>query len=183
MLRPGLGARLAASVLALAALTVGSAVADGAETARTPIVVAGPSDGSATDQVIVTFDRPGRRLTASDLAAAGVRSVRRFGTDGQVVRLPGAVAGIDLDAAMRRLAGRPGVVRVEPDLRMFPTATPDDPSYPDQWDLGDPALTGAEGIDVEAAWAITTGAASIRVAVLDTGYTDHPDLAGRLVGG
>ncbi|MGA1438324.1 MAG: S8 family peptidase, partial [Ilumatobacteraceae bacterium] len=183
MLRPGLGARLAASVLALAALTVGAAVADGAETARTPIVLAGPTDGSTTDQIIVTFDRPGRRLGTSDLAAVGVSSVRAFGTAGQVVRLPAPRGGTELDAVMRRLAERPGVVQVEPDLRMFPTTSPDDPSYPTQWNLTDPASSGVQGIDVEAAWAISTGNQAIRVAVLDTGYTDHPDLDSRIVGG
>ncbi len=80
---------------------------------------------------------------------------------------------------MQSLAKRPGVVRVEADQIMRVTA---DPLASQQWDLAAPS-SGDQGIDVAAAWVVTTGSAGIRVAVIDTGYLPHEDLADRFVGG
>lgn len=50
--------------------------------------------------------------------------------------------------------------------------TPNDPSYPSQWNL--PRL------DAPAAWDMTTGSASVTVAVIDSGFgLSHEDLAGQ----
>ena len=61
------------------------------------------------------------------------------------------------------------------------TATPNDPLYPQQWALNNTGQTGGTpGADIkaEAAWDITSGTASIQVAVLDSGTSvDHVDLA------
>ncbi len=57
---------------------------------------------------------------------------------------------------------------------------PNDPSYASQWHYFEPA----GGVNLPAAWDRTTGSASIRVAVIDTGsLPNHPDLAGKFVGG
>jgi serine protease len=72
----------------------------------------------------------------------------------------------------------PEVEYAEPDYIKRATFVPNDPSYPAQWHYYE-----AEGINAPAAWDITTGSAAIKVGVIDTGITDHPDLAGRWVGG
>ena len=67
----------------------------------------------------------------------------------------------------------------DPVLRAFPTRIPNDPLFSQQW-----ALTGAAGgVNAPAAWDLQIGSASVTVAVVDTGITPHPDLAGRILPG
>lgn len=55
-------------------------------------------------------------------------------------------------------------------------AVPNDPSYASQWHL--PRIQSAE------AWGVTTGSASVVVAVIDSGvFGSHPDLKAKLVPG
>ena len=50
-----------------------------------------------------------------------------------------------------------------------------------QWYLRPPDSTALAAINAEGAWALSTGSASITVAVIDTGVRfDHPDLVGKL---
>ena len=54
------------------------------------------------------------------------------------------------------------------------SATPDDPDYPDQWDM--------IHVTANKAWAIgIVGSSSVRVCMIDTGidYT-HPDIAANM---
>jgi len=64
------------------------------------------------------------------------------------------------------------------------TVIPDDPLYSQQWALNNTGQTGGTpGADVraETAWDITSGTASIQVAVLDSGTSvNHEDLAGNV---
>jgi thermitase len=65
---------------------------------------------------------------------------------------------------------------VEPDYYAHTAADPNDPSYNAQWHL--------RKIGGSQAWSMTTGSASVVVAVVDSGvYSQHPDLAGKLVPG
>ena len=103
-----------------------------------------------------------------------------------LVRADGRRAVVDLGRSVRP-TDTPrfrGALAVEPDLRVTAALSPTDPSYPSQWDLSD-AARGAADYSVRApgAWDITTGDASLVVAVLDTGITAHAEFAGRTVAG
>lgn len=58
-------------------------------------------------------------------------------------------------------------------------AAPNDPRYTNQW-----GLNGKYGINVEKAWAVTTGSKAIKVAVIDTGLDkSHKEFAGKYENG
>ena len=62
------------------------------------------------------------------------------------------------------------VVATSPSYRRSIKKTPNDTRYSEQWDL--------PLIHLPEAWDITTGSSSVIVAVIDTGSTAHPDVAG-----
>lgn len=118
-------------------------------------------------------------------AAAGVAFTygRPMAGDAHVVRLPGRTPWAEAQAISERLRALPEVLDVEPDgIRFHATAPPNDPRYNEQWHYAAPA-TNRYGINAPAAWDVTTGSASVVVAVLDTGITGHADFAGRTVPG
>jgi thermitase len=80
----------------------------------------------------------------------------------------------DLAQAMAAYALRPDVEHVEPDYAVFASFVPNDPRYPDTW--------GLPRIQAPTAWDRVGGGAGVRVAILDTGIANHPDLAGKVVG-
>jgi serine protease len=97
-----------------------------------------------------------------------------------VARLPQALTVAEAEALAARLSAQPGIVIAQPNYRVYPALDPNDVEYASQWHYA--ATTGPSyGINAPAAWDITTGSASVRVAVIDTGILPgHPDLAGRL---
>ncbi len=179
MRRP-LATMLSAALLGGSVLVASSAAFAGRS--ATPAGIATPGVSFApTDQVIVKM-RPGRAPDAASLgrdSGQSVTSVRNLAADTVVLKLPGVQSGAALRATVDALAKVPGVEWAEPDVRM--SATVDRAS--EQWDLG-PVGPPVHGIDLAGAWnALPPDAAQVTVAVVDTGYVDHADLAGRFVGG
>lgn len=91
-------------------------------------------------------------------------------------------AGLDHEDAARTtlariaaLAAMPGVAYAEPNAICHAMAEPNDDYYNLQWHY--------PLIHLPEAWNITTGSSSVIVAVLDTGRTNHPDLATNQSGG
>ncbi|MGH3052557.1 MAG: S8 family serine peptidase, partial [Gaiellaceae bacterium] len=107
------------------------------------------------------------------LAAQGARVKRALPLPRlKLVRLP---KGASVHAAAAMLSRRPGIAYAEPNYLYRATATPNDPRFPQLWGLHQ--LSDAD-IDAPEAWDVTTGSASIVVAVVDSGVAyNHPDLA------
>lgn len=192
-------AGLASQAPALAAPVARPASPDGSALPQLPLQ--GPSQPTAAQSWVLTLDPKGPSARAVEKAAANANAMSSLGRDvadhvNRMVARHGAKVlraqanannrvtlrldrGVDTSVAAD-LARNPQVLLAEPDITARPaamTATPNDTYFGLQW-----GLTGANGIHADAVWPTTTGDGQ-RVAVLDTGITDHPDLAGRTVAG
>ncbi len=87
------------------------------------------------------------------------------------------LVNVDLEAIVAELNKRSDVEYAEIDALMVPYATPNDTAYNTQWHY----FENAGGMNLPDAWDVTTGN-NVTVAVLDTGYRPHADLAGNVVG-
>lgn len=143
-------------------------------------------DGASAPRLVVKLQADGAPLTpaarvARLAAAIGVPLVyrRTLAVGAHVVASPAITSVADAQALATRLAQHPDVVYAERTRRLRAEALPNDPLFTQQFYL----QATATAIRATEAWDITTGAASIVIAVLDTGYTEHADLAGRLLRG
>ncbi|MBE7496237.1 MAG: S8 family serine peptidase [Verrucomicrobiaceae bacterium] len=90
--------------------------------------------------------------------------------------------GQSLPEAVQALGKLKDVISyAEPDYIVHATTTPNDTRYAEQWALhntGQTSGTADADIDAPEAWSVSTGSASVVVAVLDSGMDHtHPDLA------
>jgi len=126
-------------------------------------------------------------------------------TDGRTLGLRTQVlqaSGISSSALAAALSNDADVEWAVVDQRRFIQAAPvNDPLYPDglsslvaptgpvsgQWYLRAPGVDSqgndiVSSINVEPAWAITTGLSSVVIGDVDTGITEHPDIGGTTPG-
>ncbi|PZT69152.1 protease [Streptomyces sp. SW4] len=104
---------------------------------------------------------------------------RRLGTGAALVDLGAELGEKDTADVMAAFRADPDVAYVVPDTRMYATAVqPNDTEYHRQWDL----FETAAGMNVPGAWDKATGE-GVKVAVIDTGYVAHSDLAANVIAG
>ncbi len=86
----------------------------------------------------------------------------------------------NVKALLNLLKNHPAIAFVEPDYILKALATPNDPSFSQEWGLYNAGMPGAD-IGATSAWALSTGSTANVVGVVDTGvdYT-HPDLAANI---
>ena len=171
-----------------------------------PASVAGASTDaqSSTNQMIVKYkvstnaylhpDQASEIQSLSSLAGVSLQYKRAMSGNTHVLTLPQSLSLADAQAVAAKLMTSPNVEYAEPDRILTadldtqdtapaPAArplqlSPNDPEYSNQWHYYE-----NWGINAPAAWDITTGSSNIVVAVIDTGITNHADLAGRTVPG
>jgi serine protease len=130
-----------------------------------------------------------------DAADVRVAASRPNGAGARLLQFERRLTREQARALADRLQRRPEVAWVVPNERERRLQTvnpsPMDPLFGDQWWLH--PVGGSDGVLIgqrlrgvpgfQRAWGQSTGAATARVAVLDTGITSHPELAGRVIGG
>jgi len=153
----------------------------------------GDTASERTDRLIIRYRTNARAARGAGLNADEVRDLsddagepiifeREMDDGAVVVRLRDFKKLGDARALAARLANRSDIEYVEPDQILYPVLVPNDPSYTQQWHYASPS-SGRYGANLPGAWDITTGSPSLVVAVIDTGITNHADLAGRTVAG
>ena len=103
---------------------------------------------------------------------------RRLGTGAALVDLGERLSKADVADVVAEYQADPQVAYVVPDRLNKPQADPNDTEYSKQWDL----FETTAGMRVPGAWDTATGS-GVTVAVIDTGYVTHSDLAANIVAG
>ena len=119
------------------------------------------------------------RMQALNTAAGvSIRYERAMSGNAHVLTLAGRLPEAEVQAIADKISALPEVEYAEPDRLLQKTVVPDDPLWSSQWQY-----SGTYSMNLPAAWNYTTGVNSTVVAVIDTGYRPHADLAGRFVQG
>ncbi|QNP69523.1 S8 family serine peptidase [Streptomyces roseirectus] len=188
---PALRRKLISVAAVSAALLTGTALpavaAPAQDTAALPAVPAAQTEaapGVTAERLIVGYksgadEATSNKAAEADAAAKGadVDFERRLGTGAALVDLGGADKG-DVADVVAKYKADPSVAFVVPDRLNQPQADPNDTEYAKQWDL----FETTAGMNVPGAWNTTTGS-GVTVAVIDTGYVAHSDLAANIVAG
>ncbi len=195
-------------LLSLCALLLAPLLASAA-TERGPLHPAprsAPAEDPAGARVIVKYKALGqlmRAASADPSAARGPQQAAQMAlrhrlpmTDGRIIDRRSQVlfaSGVSSAELAARLATDDDVEYAVPDRRRRALAVPNDPLFPNnasnalvagQWYLRAPDSTLVSAINAVGAWDVTTGSASIVVAILDTGVIrSHPDLSNKLLAG
>ncbi|MGW0495527.1 S8 family peptidase [Streptomyces sp. NPDC003007] len=158
--------------------------------AAVPAAQTEAAPGTTAERLIVGYksgagEATSNKAAADDAAAKAEKTgedvdfQRRLGTGAALVDLGADSTRASVADVVAAYQADPQVAYVVPDRLNKPTAvTPNDTDYGKQWDL----FESTAGMNVPGAWDTTTGT-GVTVAVIDTGYVAHSDLAANIVGG
>lgn len=133
----------------------------------------------APGEIIVTLDQS---ASQSDLTQLNQQNDARTEEDlpqskVNVVDLP---SDLTVSEGIQTYENSPDVAYAEPNFKLYPTATPNDPLFSRMWALNNTGQTGGTidaDIDAPEQWNTNTGSPSTVVAVIDEGMDiNHPDL-------
>lgn len=142
-----------------------------------------------TDRIIIKYKNTSPLSTATTLSAttlnqmsqvAGTKlhHLHHMANGAQVLQLDGHKNAAQISQIISALQTDSNVEYAEPDLILQALFTPNDSRYNEQWQY----FEAAGGLNLPLAWDITQGQGSV-VAVLDTGYRPHQDLAANIIAG
>ena len=137
-----------------------------------------------TTQVIVKYNdrvqtaKTDRARDLSNRTGLSLRHKRVTANGADVFTLDNWRKNRDVASAIARLAQDPNIEYAEPDLLLQAQLTPNDSRYNEQWHYFEPI----GGLNLPQAWDNVSGAGVV-VAVLDTGYRPHADLADNILPG
>jgi len=145
------------------------------------LIIKWRDDTSGTRKTLSASEASNRLLSVAQAAGSTLQVKRTLGTNAQLMRT-GLTDAASIQATVGKIAKDARVAYVVPDRILRPNTVPNDPLFATQNNLAAPALVPG-GINAAAAWSITQGSTGIVVAVVDTGYTDHPDLSPKILPG
>ncbi|RQP24148.1 S8 family peptidase [Piscinibacter terrae] len=189
---------IAFGVLSLALLGPQAASAGGSafSAAAAPSALSGTPQSHPTDRIIIKYrsglmgvaasSTTGQRATLHQTAQdvglrAGVQMklLRVGGFDTHIMKLDRRLAHADVERIAREIkASDPNVEYAEADRILKPMFVPNDTQYGQQWQY----FESTGGLNLPAAWDKSTGSGVV-VAVIDTGYRPHADLAANILPG
>ncbi|MFG3658444.1 S8 family serine peptidase [Streptomyces sp. NPDC047706] len=183
---------LSAALLTAATAQVAAAQETSAREARAaevPTAQTEAAPGTTAERLIVGYksgaaEARSDRSAEADAEAKGAETGedldfrRRLGTGAALVDLGENLTRSDVAGVVAEYQADPQVAYVVPDRLNTPQADPNDTDYAKQWDL----FEAAAGMNVPGAWPTSTGS-GVTVAVIDTGYVAHSDLAPNIVAG
>ncbi|RZB15506.1 protease [Streptomyces sp. F001] len=182
-------AALSATLLTAATASVAVAQEPAPQEAAVPAVQTEAAPGTPAERLIVGYksgaaEAKSNKAADADAATKGKEAgekldfQRRLGTGAALVDLGENLTKRDVADVVAEYRADPQVAYVVPDRLNTPQADPNDTDYAKQWDL----FEATAGMNVPAAWPTSTGS-GVTVAVIDTGYVAHSDLAANIVGG
>ncbi|MEK8052349.1 S8 family peptidase [Ideonella sp. DXS22W] len=181
-IRPTLAAGTLALLLMAPLAQAASAALDGS----------GRADAAAaTDRMIIKYRNGSAAASTPSLstmssahavvnsAGAQMTRLRSNGLAAHVMALDRSLSTDTVRALAQEIMRRDSNVEyAEPDLRMQIQLVPNDPSYLSQWHYSE----ATAGLNLPTAWSTSTGSGVV-VAVVDTGYRPHADLATNILAG
>jgi len=132
----------------------------------------GNSESFAPDEILVKFNP---NATSAEIAQIH----RQYGGQVKEIIPSLGVQVVTIPASKviekaRAYAANGKVLYAEPNYLCEVIGTPDDTYFDNQW--------GMKKVEAPAAWDVTKGSSSIKIAILDTGVDlDHPDLSGKIL--
>ncbi len=176
---------LAGTATSLALAGPATAEVPAEQTAKTAAAaVAAPAERLIVGYKSGATEAKSNSAAAADAEAKGKEAgenldfERRLGTGAALVDLGEQLSKADVSDVVAEYQADPQVAYVVPDRLNKPLADPNDTEYSKQWDL----FESTAGMRVPGAWDTATGT-GVTVAVIDTGYVTHSDLAANIVGG
>lgn len=177
------------------ALAVSAVVFSAPSSAAGRVNLSGLGNNDPVDGFIVTY-RAGSPVKANALslqrsldraasAAFGsarslkLRRERTLGVGADLIVADRALDRVDAETLMLQIATDPDVVAIEPNIRLYPTLTPNDTHYNLQYGF----KSGVGGTNADQAWNLGFLGAGQIVAVIDTGYRPHVDLGANIING